>query len=122
MRMPLVEINRDSVCITVLSPAGNGPRTGRQVQAFDQLAESRVRAQRFEQRIDRREQRQRGPFLDAQSQQRYCILAVAEHFNKIDYERTTPITERCVYSLFPHFGYNPCWYVTRHTVRFIKVG
>ena len=50
------------------------------------------------------------------------ILAVAEHFNKIDYERTDPITERCVYSLFPHFGNNPCWYVTRHTLRVIKIG
>jgi hypothetical protein len=50
------------------------------------------------------------------------FLAVAEKFNKIDYERTDPVTERCVYALFPHFGYNPCWYVTRHTVRMINVG
>jgi hypothetical protein len=50
------------------------------------------------------------------------ILAVSEKFNKIDYERTDPVTERCVYSLFPHFGHNPCWYVTRHTLRFIKIG
>jgi hypothetical protein len=50
------------------------------------------------------------------------ILAVTEKFNKIDYERTDPVTERCVYSLFPHFGHNPCWYVTRHTLRFIKIG
>ena len=50
------------------------------------------------------------------------VLAVAEKFNKIDYARTTPITERCVYSLFPHFGHNPCWYVTRHTLIIVKVG
>jgi hypothetical protein len=50
------------------------------------------------------------------------FLAVAEKFNKIGYEPTSPITERCVYSLFPHFGHNPCWYVTRHTVKFIKIG
>jgi hypothetical protein len=50
------------------------------------------------------------------------FLAVAEKFNKIDYERTDPVTERCVYALFPHFGYSPCWYVTRHTVRMISVG
>jgi hypothetical protein len=49
-------------------------------------------------------------------------LAVEQKFNKIDYERTDPITERCVYTLLPHFGHNPCWYVTRHTLRFIKVG
>jgi hypothetical protein len=59
------------------------------------------------------------PFADVQIDR---ILAVAEHFNKIDYERTDPITERCVYSLFPHFGNNPCWYVTRHTLRFIRIG
>lgn len=50
------------------------------------------------------------------------VFAVAEKFNKTDYERTDPITERCVYSLFPHSGYNPCWYVTRHTFRIIKIG
>lgn len=59
------------------------------------------------------------PFADVHVE-RY--LAISEKFNKIDYQRTDPITERCVYSLFPHFGYNPCWYVTRHTLRFINVG
>jgi hypothetical protein len=59
------------------------------------------------------------PFADIHIER---MLAVAEHFNKIDYERIDPITERCVYSLFPHFGHNPCWYVTRHTVRVVKVG
>lgn len=23
--------------------------------------------------------------------------------------------ETCLYSLFPHFGYPPCWYLQRHT-------
>jgi hypothetical protein len=50
------------------------------------------------------------------------ILAVAQKFNKIDYEITDPITVRCVYSLFPHFGHNPCWYVIRHTTIVINVG
>ncbi len=59
------------------------------------------------------------PFLDVHVDR---VLAVAEKFNKIDYARTSPITERCVYSLFPHFGHNPCWYVTRHTLIIIKVG
>jgi hypothetical protein len=49
-------------------------------------------------------------------------LAIAQKFNKIDYERTDAVTERCVYSMFPHFGYSPCWYLMRHTLRFIKVG
>jgi hypothetical protein len=59
------------------------------------------------------------PFADVQID-RY--LVIAEHFNKIGYEHTTPITERCVYSIFPHFGNAPCWYLTRHTVRFVKIG
>ena len=50
------------------------------------------------------------------------FLAVAQKFNKIGYERTDPVTEHCVYALLPHFGSNPCWYVTRHTVRFVRVG
>jgi len=25
-----------------------------------------------------------------------------------------PQKQTCVNSLFPHFGYNPCWYVRRH--------
>jgi hypothetical protein len=28
-----------------------------------------------------------------------------------------PQTEVCVHSLFPHFGYRPCWYARRDTVR-----
>ena len=50
------------------------------------------------------------------------ILAINEKFNKVDYERTDPVTERCLYSLFPHSGHNPCWYVTRHTLRIIRIG
>lgn len=50
------------------------------------------------------------------------VYAVSEKFNQLDYVRSTPVTERCVYALFPHFGHNPCWYVTRHTLRIIKVG
>ncbi|HTS71566.1 MAG TPA: hypothetical protein VMO17_21535 [Terriglobia bacterium] len=26
-----------------------------------------------------------------------------------------PQKQTCVNSLFPHFGYNPCWYVRRNT-------
>ena len=25
----------------------------------------------------------------------------------------------CVHSLFPHFGYNPCWYANRHKVKWV---
>lgn len=59
------------------------------------------------------------PFADVRIER---FLAIAEHFNKIGYERTSPVTEKCVYSIFPHFGYAPCWYLQRHTVRFVKIG
>jgi hypothetical protein len=49
------------------------------------------------------------------------VLVVQENFNKTEYDRTDPATERCVYSLFPHSGHNPCWYVMRHTNQFVKV-
>ena len=32
-----------------------------------------------------------------------------------------PQIEVCVHALFPHLGYRPCWYVTRHTVRRIAL-
>jgi hypothetical protein len=28
-------------------------------------------------------------------------------------------TETCVHSLFPHFGYRPCWYVKQHQMQLI---
>jgi hypothetical protein len=31
-----------------------------------------------------------------------------------------PQTEVCLHSLFPHFGYVPCWYLVRHKVRVIS--
>ena len=61
----------------------------------------------------------KNPFADVRIER---FLAIAEHFNKIGYERTDPVTERCVYSIYPHFGYAPCWYLMRHTVRFVKIG
>jgi hypothetical protein len=59
------------------------------------------------------------PFADVHVDR---VYAVSEKFNQLDYVRSTPTTERCVYTLFPHFGHNPCWYVMRHTLRIIKVG
>lgn len=61
----------------------------------------------------------KAPFANVRVDQYY---AVAEKFNMTAYERGTAVTERCVYSLFPHFGNSPCWYLMRHTLRYIKVG
>lgn len=46
---------------------------------------------------------------------------VNEKFNKFSLNPMPPIDERCVNSLFPHFGSNPCWYVSRHTMQSIEV-
>jgi hypothetical protein len=41
--------------------------------------------------------------------------AIAEKNNKTQFISADPLTVPCVHALFPHFGYSPCWYVTRHT-------
>jgi hypothetical protein len=48
--------------------------------------------------------------------------AIREKGNKIEYSPADAAVERCVYAIFPHFGYKPCWYVMRHTRRAIEVG
>lgn len=58
------------------------------------------------------------PFADVHVDR---VLVVKENFNKVEYDRTDPTTERCVYSLFPHFGHDPCWYLMRHATQFVKV-
>jgi len=37
-------------------------------------------------------------------------------YKELEYSMGTPVIERCVYALFPHSGFRPCWYVTRHTL------
>ncbi len=42
------------------------------------------------------------------------ILAIPEKNGKISYEidaRNPELTVTCVHSLFPHYGYRPCWYL-----------
>jgi hypothetical protein len=38
-------------------------------------------------------------------------------WKEVEWSRGDPVSERCVYSLLPHFGYTPCWYLKRHTTR-----
>lgn len=38
---------------------------------------------------------------------------------KTEIFRDKPEIEQCAHSLFPHAGYNPCWYVKRHRVRLV---
>ncbi len=44
------------------------------------------------------------------------LLAIPLKGNKIDYEldAQSPMeSDPCVHSMFPHYGYTPCWYVLR---------
>jgi len=44
------------------------------------------------------------------------LLAIPQKGNKVDYEldAQSPMESvSCVHSLYPHFGYTPCWYVLR---------
>jgi hypothetical protein len=40
---------------------------------------------------------------------------------KIQYEPGPIETDQCVHSFFPHFGCQPCWYLTRHTDKLIDI-
>lgn len=41
--------------------------------------------------------------------------------NKTEYSSTPPQNQTCVNSLFPHFGYSPCWYLSRHPIKQVNV-
>ena len=44
------------------------------------------------------------------------LLAIPQKGNRVEYtlDATSPTeTDPCVHSLFPHFGYTPCWYIER---------
>jgi|SRR5579864_575313 len=40
--------------------------------------------------------------------------AVQQKSGKVTYIFDPPQPQTCVQSLFPHDGYSPCWYLTRH--------
>ncbi len=52
-----------------------------------------------------------GDPLEDVTLQRY--YAVSEKGQKLEYIPADPQTVTCLHSLFPHMGYNPCWYVNR---------
>ena len=44
------------------------------------------------------------------------LLAIPQKGNRVEYilDAVTPTeSDPCVHSLFPHFGYTPCWYINR---------
>lgn len=40
--------------------------------------------------------------------------AIPEKNNKTEYVYENPVTVTCIRSLFPHLGYEPSWYLSRH--------
>jgi len=49
------------------------------------------------------------------------MYAIHEKNGKTEYQFPPPQDEVCVQSLFPHFGYSPCWYVRRHAEKRIDI-
>jgi hypothetical protein len=50
------------------------------------------------------------------------LYAVRQKDNRIEYSLGDTVFETCVRSLFPHLGYTPCWYLSRHATRHIDAG
>jgi hypothetical protein len=60
----------------------------------------------------------RDPFSTVTIQPYYVIH---EKSGKTEYDFADPQSQVCVRSLFPHFGYAPCWYLNRHTEKRIDI-
>ena len=41
--------------------------------------------------------------------------AIPEKNGKTEFAFENPAIQTCVHSLFPHLGYQPCWYLGRHS-------
>jgi hypothetical protein len=50
-----------------------------------------------------------------------AYYAIHEKNGRTEYDFAQPQTQVCIHSLFPHFGYTPCWYVNRHTDKRIDI-
>ena len=46
---------------------------------------------------------------------------VQEKNNRTEYAFASAQAQKCVNSLFPHQGFEPCWYARRHVERPIKI-
>ena len=47
--------------------------------------------------------------------------AIHEKNGRTEFDFAQPESQGCVRSLFPHFGYTPCWYLKRHTDKRIDI-
>ena len=49
------------------------------------------------------------------------LYAVRQKNGRIEYSAGDIETQSCVWSLFPHLGYVPCWYLSRHPTKRIEL-
>jgi len=49
------------------------------------------------------------------------MYEIHEKNNKTEYQFPPAQDQNCVNSLFPHFGYSPCWYLERHSQKRIDI-
>lgn len=49
------------------------------------------------------------------------LWAIQQKNGKTTYQIGQPEITPCVHSLFPRYGYDPCWYVSRHTEKRINI-
>jgi hypothetical protein len=49
------------------------------------------------------------------------LYAVRQKSGRIEYSVGDTETQTCVRSLFPHMGYTPCWYLSRHPTKRIEI-
>jgi len=49
------------------------------------------------------------------------VYIIHEKNGKTEYDFKDPEDDPCVQSLFPHFGYPPCWYLRRHSEKRIEI-
>ena len=59
------------------------------------------------------------PFSDISVDRMY---AMQNRWGAVEYSVGKSETQRCVYSIFPHFGYSPCWYLKNQSFQYVHVG
>jgi hypothetical protein len=48
-------------------------------------------------------------------------MAIEEKANRVEYVFNGAENESCAHSLFPHMGYIPCWYLSRHAEQRVEI-
>jgi len=68
--------------------------------------------------LHRKNERKQGDPFDVVVHPR--VLAIPQKGNRVEFAldaQSPMVSDPCVHSLFPHFGYTPCWYVSRNALK-----